>query len=103
MGFLSKLLGSKPEAAKPSQHQKPKKAKVPHQPPKPESNWEAATCKGVHKHGFTFLKREGQPDIYVHAETLEKFGMKNLQEGQMVQVKWGTTPKGLEAVELRRS
>ncbi len=100
MGLYSWIFGSK----KTLQKSEPKKSPPPpHQSPKPESNWEAATVKRViPQRGIAFLTRgEGQPDIYVHKSTLKRCGLKNLQEGQKVEVKWGRTEKGIEASELR--
>lgn len=106
MGLLSKLFGSKDSTA-----QKPLSTKAqpkPHQPPKSESNWEAATVKWYNSNkGFGFLAREGQTkDIFVHKSTLAKCKIDSLAEGQKVDVKWGrssTKKDGLEAAELRLS
>lgn len=106
MGLLSKLFGSKDSTV-----QKPRPAKAqpqPHLPPKPESNWEAATVKWFNSNkGFGFLAREGKtPDIFVHKSVLTKCKIASLAEGQKVDVKWGrssTKKDGLEAAELRLS
>lgn len=42
-------------------------------------------------------------DIFVHVSTLEKIGVHRLQEGERVEVKWGTGPRGLTAVEIARA
>jgi len=44
---------------------------------------------------------EGTEDIFVHMETLRRFGFTELRPGQMVQVRWGRGPGGLMAAELR--
>ncbi len=44
---------------------------------------------------------EGQPDIFVHMETLRRFGMAELRPGQNVLVRYGEGPKGLTAAEIR--
>jgi CspA family cold shock protein len=69
----------------------------------PESDWETATVKWFNRvRGFGYLTQgEGKPDIFVHMDTLRRFGFTELLPGQELQVRWGHGAKGRMAAEMR--
>ncbi|MGO4705339.1 cold-shock protein [Microvirga sp. 2MCAF38] len=74
-----------------------------HEQVTPTSGLEPAVVKWFNRlRGFGFLSQgEGGPDIFVHMETLRRYGIAELKPGDRVLVRFGDGSKGLMAAEVR--
>lgn len=86
-------------------------ARHPAELPMPRTNVTVTPTSGLERmvvkwfnrlRGFGFVsKGEGSPDVFVHMETMRRYGLVELIPGQIVLVRYGPGPKGLMAAEIR--
>ncbi|MEJ5365620.1 MAG: cold shock domain-containing protein [Desulfosoma sp.] len=55
------------------------------------------------KKGFGFIEAQGAGDVFVHYSGIEGRGFRTLTEGETVTFEISDTPKGPQAINVRRA
>ncbi len=52
--------------------------------------------------GYGFISRDNGDDVFVHFKAIEGDGYKSLDEGEQVEFEIGESPKGPQAINVKR-
>jgi CspA family cold shock protein len=68
-----------------------------------ESGWEQMTVRWFNtRRGYGFVSRgAGAPDVFVHSDTLRRWGLASLRPHQVVEVRWGRVDTGCMVAQIR--
>jgi cold shock protein len=74
-----------------------------HQKVHAQSDWVKASVKWYDRlKGFGFVcEAPDAPDCFVHADTLRRWGLAALRPGQLVEIRYGMSPRGRMVAEIR--